>query len=161
RAAPAAVDPLRRDVPAERRRRRHPRAHAAQPHGLLRERHPHRALRARAGLARAGGGAGVRAGGAGGGGAGGVAAAEQGGLMGPSPRRVALWIGFALALLAVPVGALMHRSKQAGTLPQYGDVPAFKLVDQDGLPFGSDELRGQPYVADFIFTSCASACPRL
>src|SRR6476646_4148322 len=76
-------------------------------------------------------------------------------------KRIALWSLFAVCVLTVPVVALMKRTKQAVSLPQYGEVPAFSLVDQDGLKFGLEDLRGQVWVADFIFTSCASACPRL
>jgi protein SCO1/2 len=39
------------------------------------------------------------------------------------------------------------------------DAPQFTLTDQDGKPFGSDQLRGKVWVADFIFTGCTSLCP--
>lgn len=42
-----------------------------------------------------------------------------------------------------------------------GQVPEFSLVDQDGHPYGSAELRGQVYVASFFFTRCPSICPLL
>jgi protein SCO1/2 len=41
-----------------------------------------------------------------------------------------------------------------------GQVPAFRLTDQDGKPFGSDELAGRAWVANFIFTRCPDICPR-
>jgi len=37
----------------------------------------------------------------------------------------------------------------------------FALVDQDGKPFGHQDLKGKPYVAAFVFTQCASTCPRM
>src|SRR5207253_7891202 len=46
-------------------------------------------------------------------------------------------------------------------LPDLGQLPSFALVDQDGKPFGAAEVRGKVWVADFIFTSCSDACPRL
>ena len=46
-------------------------------------------------------------------------------------------------------------------LPVLGEVPAFRLTSQDGRPYGSEELRGKVWVANFIFTSCTSSCPRL
>ncbi len=44
-------------------------------------------------------------------------------------------------------------------LPVYSTVPAFTLTDQHGQPFGSESLRGKPWVANFIFTRCPTICP--
>ncbi len=46
-------------------------------------------------------------------------------------------------------------------LPDFGEVPAFSLVDQTGAGLGRDQLLGSVWVANFIFTSCGSVCPRL
>ena len=43
--------------------------------------------------------------------------------------------------------------------PVMGVIPAFNLVDQEGEPFGSADLEGRVYVANFFFTSCSSICP--
>jgi protein SCO1/2 len=40
-------------------------------------------------------------------------------------------------------------------------LPAFQLTDQRGQPFGSADLRGRIWVADFVFTSCPTVCPKL
>ncbi len=45
------------------------------------------------------------------------------------------------------------------TLPNDGVVPIFQLTDQDGQPFGSDQLRGRIWIADFIYTTCPGPCP--
>ena len=45
--------------------------------------------------------------------------------------------------------------------PVIGQVPDFSLVDAEGHPFGSQELRGQVYIASFFFTSCRSICPAI
>lgn len=45
--------------------------------------------------------------------------------------------------------------------PVLGALPAFELVSQDGRPFGSSQLRGRVYVANFFFTSCRTICPGL
>jgi protein SCO1/2/putative membrane protein len=37
----------------------------------------------------------------------------------------------------------------------------FTLVDQDGNTVTAEDLRGKPWVASFIFTRCAGACPLL
>jgi protoheme IX farnesyltransferase len=43
-------------------------------------------------------------------------------------------------------------------LPVYGELPDFELVDQDGQPFTRASLAGEPWVVDFIFTSCGGVC---
>ena len=45
--------------------------------------------------------------------------------------------------------------------PVLAQLPAFSLVGMDGQPFGSAELRGQVYIANFFFTSCRSICPAI
>ena len=44
-------------------------------------------------------------------------------------------------------------------LPAYGTVPKFELVNQDAQPFGSEQLAGKIWIADFIFTTCPGPCP--
>jgi protein SCO1 len=41
----------------------------------------------------------------------------------------------------------------------YGTVPFFQLVNQDNRPFGSKQLAGKIWIADFIFTTCPGPCP--
>lgn len=40
-------------------------------------------------------------------------------------------------------------------------IPEFRFTDQYGKPFGSVELKGKTYVAEFFFTRCPSICPTL
>ena len=40
-------------------------------------------------------------------------------------------------------------------------VPPFSFYDQDRRSFGSEDLKGKIYVADFFFTRCPSICPTL
>ncbi len=54
--------------------------------------------------------------------------------------------------------ALLVRSS---ALPDYGLVPAFSLVERSGRSVPSSELEGGPYFADFIYTTCEGACPKL
>lgn len=44
-------------------------------------------------------------------------------------------------------------------LATYGVLPAFQLTNQEGQPYGSAQLAGRIWVADFVFTSCAGPCP--
>ncbi|MFL5311336.1 MAG: SCO family protein [Myxococcales bacterium] len=70
------------------------------------------------------------------------------------------WLLFAALALAIPVAPLLlHR--RPPPLPLLGELPAFSLTDQRGRAFGRDDLRGKVWVADFVFTSCSDACPRL
>jgi protein SCO1/2 len=66
----------------------------------------------------------------------------------------ALGLGLGLALLE---SALRPRPP----LAVLGSIPPFHLVDEHGLPFGVDSMAGHVSVVDFIFTRCASSCPRL
>ena len=40
-------------------------------------------------------------------------------------------------------------------------VRDWTYVDQLNRPFGSEDLRGKVYVADFFFTSCPTICPKV
>jgi protein SCO1/2 len=71
------------------------------------------------------------------------------------------WVAFAALALALPMGALLFRQTAAPDLPILGDLPSFSLVAEDGKPFRKDDLLGRVWIADFVFTSCADACPRL
>lgn len=61
-----------------------------------------------------------------------------------------------LWLRHVEVRALAQR-----TVSSYGSVPNFELVNQDGQPFGSAQLAGKIWIADFIYTSCPGPCPMI
>ena len=39
------------------------------------------------------------------------------------------------------------------------DLPAFEFTNQDGKVFGSEQLRGKVWIANFIFTRCVLSCP--
>ncbi|WP_153730783.1 SCO family protein [Sporosarcina obsidiansis] len=40
-------------------------------------------------------------------------------------------------------------------------VREFSFTDQNGKPFGTEQLAGTPWIADFVFTSCNTICPTL
>jgi protein SCO1/2 len=64
--------------------------------------------------------------------------------------------GLLLWLRHVEVRALAQR-----TVSSYGTVPDFQLVNQNGRSFGSAQLIGKIWVADFIFTTCPGPCPMI
>ena len=50
-------------------------------------------------------------------------------------------------------------SEETTDLPVLSALPDFSLTDETDKNFGSKDLRGKVWVADFIFTRCASTCP--
>ena len=45
--------------------------------------------------------------------------------------------------------------------PVLYQLPEYQLINQYGSPFGSDDLKGKFYIANFFFSSCPSICPVL
>ncbi len=46
-------------------------------------------------------------------------------------------------------------------MPDYGMVPHFTMTDSQGHRFDSEQLRGEVWIADFIYTNCPAACPMM
>jgi protein SCO1/2 len=70
------------------------------------------------------------------------------------------WAAVVGVLFGLPLVRSMTRRLQAAPAV-LGTLPAFTLTDQRGQPFGTRDLTGRVWVADFVFTSCQSACPLL
>ena len=51
------------------------------------------------------------------------------------------------------------RAMRGSGLPVYDSVPYFKLTERSGKQVALSDLKGQVWVADFIFTHCADVCP--
>jgi len=79
----------------------------------------------------------------------------------PAPRLG----GPLLAVLAVGLLASLGAAVAVRTLsrapepPRFSRLPEFRLVDGSGRPLALADLRGRPWVADFIFTRCGGTCP--
>lgn len=43
----------------------------------------------------------------------------------------------------------------------YGELPAFSLVDSHGKTFSKQNMKGKIWIANFIFASCSGPCPVL
>jgi len=71
-----------------------------------------------------------------------------------------LWSVLVVAMLGV-IGTGLSARFRAEPLPVLFDGPSFSLTDQDGKAFGSRDLRGRVWVADFVFTTCPGACPKM
>lgn len=83
----------------------------------------------------------------------------------PAPKSGMAW-KLTLILIPVVTAALLFWLRQiqvnalsSRPLAAYGVVPGFELVNQDGQPFGSQQLSGKIWIADFIFTTCPGPCP--
>ncbi len=79
------------------------------------------------------------------------------------PRRRFLnpWFLAALAgLVLIPAIRPLLRF-EPDPPPVLRQLPEWRLVDQNGESFGSGDLAGEVWVASFLFTRCATVCPRL
>ena len=78
------------------------------------------------------------------------------------------WWALLLLALVLPGAMLVRRVVPAwrhapavSTLPDYGLVPDFALVERSGQPLRRTDLAGRPWFADFVYTSCPGSCPLL
>jgi len=81
------------------------------------------------------------------------------------PKSSAVWKAVLILIPLVTVAVLLWlRQVQvqylgSRNLASYGSVPSFELINQVGQSFGSAELGGKIWIADFIFTTCPGPCP--
>lgn len=70
--------------------------------------------------------------------------------------------GFWILLVGIIFGGTVLRAV-TNTVPdpppKLGQVPEFSLTDQTGETYGSKDLIGKIWVANFIFTRCTTVCP--
>lgn len=82
-----------------------------------------------------------------------------------APRRSAAWKATLILIPLVTVGLLLWLRQvevqrlRSRDLATYGAVPEFGLINEKGKPFGSTQLAGKIWIADFIFTTCPGPCP--
>ena len=75
--------------------------------------------------------------------------------------RVLALVGV-LLVAAGAVAAVGVRALGRGAPPlRMGSLPDFHLTERSGRPLALADLRGRPWVADFIFTQCGGACPAM
>lgn len=68
-----------------------------------------------------------------------------------------LVVALATALVFVVTLVLRRPAPPSLQIP----LPAYELVNERGERFGSADLKGKVYVADFVFTTCPTVCPKL
>ncbi|HEX4122447.1 MAG TPA: SCO family protein [Verrucomicrobiae bacterium] len=68
-----------------------------------------------------------------------------------------VWSGLAVTICAIFASFALLRVR-GQSLPIYGNVPDFSLVDQNNQKTTLANLRGNVCIADVIFTRCAGQC---
>lgn len=79
-----------------------------------------------------------------------------------SARWVWLVLNLAVIVVLAAAGVMKKHSVPAGEMTNaagFGRIPDFVLTNQRGKSFGSADLLGRVWIADFIFTRCAGPCP--
>lgn len=80
---------------------------------------------------------------------------------GPISRLVGsgwFWTVAVLAIAALPISRAFL-AEVPEPPPVIGVVPEFQFTDQHGESFGTKELAGRLWLANFIFTRCTTICP--
>jgi protein SCO1/2 len=67
-------------------------------------------------------------------------------------------LAWVFVIAAMPIVRAV-RADHPEPLPVIKQLPDFEFVDQYGEAFGSENLRGKVWVANFIFTRCRTSCP--
>lgn len=85
---------------------------------------------------------------------------QRPGPLGQLMSRPLFWGVLILVLVLAPIAGALARQmpEQPGV---FGTLPSFELTNEKKQPFGSEQLRGKIWVANFVFTSCPSVCPKL
>lgn len=77
-----------------------------------------------------------------------------------SHERLTWAILFAVAI-AIAIAFIRERSARGPELPVLAVVPQFHLTNQLGQPISLDSMKGRVWLANTIFTTCPSLCPKL
>jgi protein SCO1/2 len=70
------------------------------------------------------------------------------------------WVIAVAFLFAYPIVKSVKRQLPR-ELPVISKLPDFTFTNENGKPFGSQNLKGKVYIANFVFTSCQTVCPNL
>jgi protein SCO1 len=86
----------------------------------------------------------------------------------PLTRRKSRAANLVLILFPLLIGGAMlwlrHVEVQrlaSRQIQSYGSVPPFQLTNQDGKLYGSANLAGKIWIADFIYSTCPGPCPMI
>jgi protein SCO1/2 len=76
-------------------------------------------------------------------------------------RRGLIWALLVVALVGVLAATVIERLGRSEPPPVLGSAPAFTLTNRDGRTVHLEDLKGKPWIADFIFTNCPASCPMM
>jgi protein SCO1 len=75
-------------------------------------------------------------------------------------RRKSFWLLFLLFGFSFPIYKSLNRTLPP-ELPVIAQVPQFELISENGQRFGSKDLEGKIYLANFVFSRCPTVCPKM
>ena len=78
-----------------------------------------------------------------------------------SRTRTIAWAAVAALAASLTAVALARTVARSEPPPVLAELPAFSLLDKSGDPLTAADMRGRIWVADFVFTTCAGACPTM
>lgn len=75
-------------------------------------------------------------------------------------RSKLFWFLFLLFGFSYPIYRSLNRTLPP-ELPIIAHVPEYELISENGQRFGSKDLKGRIYLANFVFSRCPSVCPKM
>jgi protein SCO1/2 len=75
-------------------------------------------------------------------------------------RSKLFWVLFITFGFSYPIYRSLNRILPP-ELPIISQVPDYELISENGQRFGSKDLKGRIYLANFIFARCPSVCPKM
>lgn len=75
-------------------------------------------------------------------------------------RSKLFWVFFLIFGFSYPIYRSLNRTLPP-ELPVIAQVPEFELISENGQRFGSKDLKGRVYLANFIFARCPTVCPKM
>lgn len=75
-------------------------------------------------------------------------------------RSKLFWVLFLAYGFAYPIYRSLNRELPP-ELPVISQVPEFEMISENGQRFGSKDLKGRVYLANFVFTRCPTVCPKM
>jgi protein SCO1/2 len=74
-------------------------------------------------------------------------------------QTAAFYVAATLTLIFVAAATYLELRPREPALPRLKGLPAFSLTNQDGQPVTLDDLKGNVWLADFVYTTCPGPCP--
>lgn len=71
------------------------------------------------------------------------------------------WGIFALIVFGLLIWLSIFSLPSKARLPVIAEVPEWTLIAENQQPYGSKDLKGKIYLANFFFSRCPSVCPKI